>query len=111
MVDDDKQAAGLFVLTLIFCTMRMPGSLCRPSCCGGSWTCSESVRHFCLGMQGHTDDTTVHHLQWKCDDFSLWLMYRPMSWKLWAADGQIGLFFAFEMEVMILQLSTCIRQI
>lgn len=83
-----------------------PGSLCSPSCYCWSWSCRESVRHFCLGMQGHT----VTHLQCKCDDFSFWLMYRPMSWQPWAAGGQIAL-YAFKMEVMILQLSACVRQI
>lgn len=103
---DEKQAAGLFGLTLILCTWGCPGSLCRPSCYCWSWSCRESERYFCLGMQGHT----VTHLQWKCDDFSFWLMYRPMSCQPWAAGGQIAL-YAFEMEVMILLLSACIRQI
>lgn len=57
-----------------------------------------------LMTQGHTDDTAVTHLQWKCDDFSLWLMCGPMAWLSWTAGGQIAL-HAFEMEVMILQLS------
>lgn len=61
-------------------------------------------------VQGHTDDTAVTCLQWKCDDFSSQLMYGPMAWQSWTAGGQIAL-HAFEMEVMILQLSACIGQI
>jgi len=37
-------------------------------------------------------------------------MYEPMAWQCWTAGGQIAL-HAFEMEIMILQLSACIEQI
>ena len=62
-----------------------------------------------LVTQGCTDDTAVTRLQWKCDDFSLWLMYRPMASQSWTAGDQIAL-HAFEMEDTILQLSACIGQ-
>lgn len=57
-----------------------------------------------LVTRGHTDDTAITHLQWRSDDLPLWLLYRPMAWQSWTAGGQIAL-HAFEMEVMILQLS------
>lgn len=69
-----------------------PGSLCRPSCCRWSWSCSESVRHFWLGMQGHTDV----EVWWF---FCLWIMYRPMSWQPWAAGGQIALFILLKWKL------------
>lgn len=56
---------------------------------------------------GPHDDTTVTHLQWKRDGFSVWIMHGPTAWQSWTADGQIAP-QTFETEVTILQISAFI---